>query len=81
MASITVELPDDLALQAKAAGLLGSEQLFNLFRDCLRSVSRSQLFSQLDKAHISSAPDLTTEQENLIQEAKAVARTSDKVQH
>ena len=81
MTSITVELPDDLAMQAKAAGLLGSEQLLNLFKDCLRSVSRSQLFAKLDTAHAASATNLTAEQEDLIQEAKTTARRSDKVQH
>lgn len=81
MTSITVELPDDLALQAKAAGLLGSEQLLNLFKDCLRSVSRTQLFAKLDTAHSASAANLTTEQEDLIQEAKIAARASGKAQH
>ena len=81
MASITVELPDDLALQAKAAGLLGSEQLLNLFKDCLRAVSRSQLFAQLDKAHLATTTDLTAENEALIEEAKAAARAAGKVQH
>lgn len=81
MTSITVELPDDLAKQAKAAGLLGSDQLLNLFKDCLRSVSRSQLFAKLDAAHSVSATNLTAAQEDLIQEAKTAARRSDKVQH
>lgn len=81
MTSITVELPDDLAMQAKAAGLLGSEQLLNLFKDCLRSVSRTQLFAKLDAAHTASATNLTTEQEDLIQEAKIAARASGKVKH
>jgi hypothetical protein len=81
MTSITVELPDDLAMQAKAAGLLGSEQLLSLFKDCLRSVSRSQLFVKLDTAHAASDADLSAEQENFIQEAKIAARASGKVQH
>ena len=81
MTSITVELPDDLAMQAKAAGLLGSEQLLSLFRDCLRSVSRAQLFTKLDTAHAASATDLTTAQEALIQEAKVAARNAGKTQH
>ena len=81
MTSITVELPDDLAMQAKAAGLLGSEQLLSLFKDCLRSMSRTQLFAKLDTAHTASAANLTTEQEDLIQEAKTAARALGKVQH
>ena len=81
MTSITVELPDDLAKQAKAAGLLGSEQLLNLFKDCLRSVSRAQLFAKLDNAHAASAANLTNEQEDLIQEAKTAARAEGKAQH
>jgi hypothetical protein len=81
MTSITVELPDDLAMQAKAAGLLGSDQLLNLFKECLRSVSCSRLFAKLDTVHASSDTNLTIEQEDLIQEAKTAARAYGKVKH
>lgn len=81
MTSITLELPDDLAMQARAAGLLDSEQLLALFKETLRSVSRAKLFAKLDTAHSSDIADITAEQEDLIQEAKTAARASDKVQH
>lgn len=84
MTSITLELPDDLAMQARAAGLLDSEQLLALFKETLRSVSRAKLFAKLDTAHssdIADIADITAEQEDLIQEAKTAARASGKVQH
>jgi hypothetical protein len=42
MTSITIELPVDIANQARAAGLLGSQQLMSIFRESLRAAARAK---------------------------------------
>ena len=75
MTSITIELPDDVANQARAAGLLGSQQLLSIFRESLRAAARSNLFALLDKAHTQADTPGPDEQDRLVSEAKLAART------
>lgn len=76
MTTITIDLPDDVARQAGAAGLLGSEQVLSIFKESLRSAARNMLFARLD-ASVQPTPALPqTEQDKLVQEAKMSARTA-----
>jgi hypothetical protein len=43
MTSITIELPDDIAQQAKQAGLLNNEHMLSLFREFLLLKSADHL--------------------------------------
>jgi hypothetical protein len=43
MTSITIDLPDDLAKQAKQAGLLNNEHMLSLFREFLLLKSTDHL--------------------------------------
>ena len=49
MAEVTVTLPDDLAQQARKAGLLRPEALAALLRDAMRERRIERLFSTMDK--------------------------------
>jgi hypothetical protein len=74
MTTITIDLPDDVAMQARAAGLLGTEQVLSIFKDSLRAAARNLLFNQHDAA-VQSTDDLSpSEQDALVQEAKLAAR-------
>jgi hypothetical protein len=74
MTSITIELPDDVASQARAAGLLGSQQVLAIFRESLRAAARSNLFALLDKAPAPADALPLDAQEQVVQEAKRAAR-------
>ena len=61
MTEVTVTLPDDLAKQARQAGLLRPEVLAALLRDAMRERRIERLFSTMDKlAHLK--PPLTEEE-------------------
>lgn len=49
MTEVTVTLPDDLAQQARQAGLLRPEALATLLRDAMRQGRTERLFSTMDK--------------------------------
>lgn len=49
MTEVTVTLPDDLAQQARKAGLLRPEALAALLRDAMREGRIERLFSTMDK--------------------------------
>ena len=49
MTEVTVTLPDDLAQQARQAGLLRPEVLATLLRDAMREQRIERLFSTMDK--------------------------------
>lgn len=49
MIEVTVSLPDDLAQQARQAGLLKPEALAALLRDAMREHRIERLFSTMDK--------------------------------
>jgi hypothetical protein len=49
MTEVTVTLPDDLAQQARQAGLLRPEALAALLRDAMRERRIERLFATMDK--------------------------------
>ncbi len=49
MTNITVSLPDDLAQQAQAAGLLRPETIVELLREAMRKRQVDQLFATMDR--------------------------------
>lgn len=49
MTDITVSLPDDLAQQAQAAGLLRPAALETLLREAMKRRDIDQLFASIDK--------------------------------
>jgi hypothetical protein len=61
MTEVTVTLPDDLAKQARQAGLLRPEALAALLRDAMRERRIERLFSTMDKL-AQLKPPLTEEE-------------------
>lgn len=61
MTEVTVTLPDDLAQQARQAGLLRPEALAALLRDAMRERRIERLFSTMDKL-AQLQPPLTEEE-------------------
>ncbi len=49
MTTVTVRLPDDLAQQAKAAGLLRDEAIETLLREAMKKRQVDRLFATMDK--------------------------------
>ncbi len=49
MTEVTLTLPDDLAQQARQAGLLRPEALAALLRDAMRQGRMERLFATMDK--------------------------------
>lgn len=78
MTTITIDLPDDVANQARAAGLLGTEQVLTIFKDSLRAAARNLLFTRLDALPQSTQELPQAEQDALVQEAKLAARKAKK---
>ncbi len=58
MTTVTVRLPDDLAQEAKAAGLLRDETIERLLREALRRRRFDELFTTMGKLS-SLKPQLT----------------------
>lgn len=61
MAEVTITLPDDLAKQARQAGLLRPEALAALLRDAMRERRIGRLFATMDKL-AELQPPLTEEE-------------------
>jgi hypothetical protein len=61
MTNITVSLPDDLAQQAQAAGLLRPAALETLLREAMKRRDIDQLFVSIDKLN-ALEPTLTEEE-------------------
>jgi hypothetical protein len=61
MTEVTVSLPDDIAQQARQAGLLRSETLAALLRDAMRQGRIERLFANMDKLS-KIEPSLTEEE-------------------
>jgi hypothetical protein len=61
MTNITVSLPDDLAQQAQAAGLLRPAALETLLREAMKRRDIEGLFSSIDKLN-ALEPALTEEE-------------------
>lgn len=61
MTEITVILPDDLAQQARQAGLLRPDALAGLLRDAMRAPRLERLFATMDRL-ATLEPPLTEEE-------------------
>lgn len=73
MTRITVSLPDDLAQQAQAAGLLDERGLATLLRRALREQSASQRLSQL-LARFDAQPEPAPSEQEIAEEIAAARR-------
>jgi hypothetical protein len=63
MTRVTVSLPDDLAQQAQAAGLLNEGAVTRLLRRALREVSASERLGQIvEKLDAQGEPPLSDEE-------------------
>jgi hypothetical protein len=62
MTEVTVKLPDELAAEAKAAGLLQDAALERVFREALRKKAVSELFDALDEIEAAKLPPMTEEE-------------------
>jgi hypothetical protein len=61
MTSVTVRIPDELAQEAKAAGLLRDEAIETLLREAMRQRQVNELFTTMGKL-ASLEPQLSEEQ-------------------
>lgn len=62
MTELTVKLPDELAKQIRAAGLLDEAALEKVFREALRRQAVGELFSALDEIEAAKLPPMTEEE-------------------
>ena len=70
MTTLTIELPDNLAQEAKEAGLLNPEALESLLRETLRRRAIDELFSAADQLAAANFPPMTMDE--IQQEVNAV---------
>ena len=75
MTEVTLTLPDDLAQQARQAGLLRPEALAALLRDAMRERRVERLFSTMDKLAQVTPPLTEAEIAAEIEAARAERRT------
>ena len=61
MTELTVKLPDELAKQIRAAGLLDEAALEKVFRDALRKQAVGELFAALDEIEAAKLPPMSEE--------------------
>ena len=59
MTEVTVKLPDELARQILAAGLLDEAALEKVFREALRKQAVGELFTALDEIEAARLPPMT----------------------
>ena len=59
MTELTVKLPDELARQVLAAGLLDEAALEKVFREALRKQAVGELFAALDEIEAAKLPPMT----------------------
>ena len=59
MTELTVKLPDELARQIRAAGLLDEAALEKLFREALRKQAAGEFFAALDEIGALRLPPMT----------------------
>lgn len=59
---LTLNIPDDLASKAQAAGLLNSEAIEKLLREQLRKQAGQELRAMLEKADASGMPPMSEEE-------------------
>lgn len=62
MTELTVKLPDELARQILAAGLLDEVALEKVFREALRKLAVGELFAALDEIEAAKLPPMTEAQ-------------------
>lgn len=62
MTEVTVKLPDELANEARAAGLLDAPALEKVFREALRRKAVGELFRALDEIEAARLPPMTEEE-------------------
>ena len=59
---LTLNLPDELANQAQAAGLLNSEAIEKLLREQLRKRAGEELRAMLNKVSVSDEPPMSEDE-------------------
>jgi hypothetical protein len=62
MTTLTIDLPDNLAEEAKRAGLLAPNVIEQLLRETLRQRAVNGLFSAADKLAAADFPPMTMEE-------------------
>jgi hypothetical protein len=70
MATIEIELPDELAQRAKSAGLLSDSAIQGLLEDAIRRQSGRMLLDVARGIHAANIPDMSDE--DVVAEVKAV---------
>lgn len=70
MTTLTIDLPDQLAIEAEAAGLLDPTAIEVMFRENLRRGAIEELFTAADKLAAADLPPMTMEE--IQQEVSAV---------
>ncbi len=62
MITLTIDLPDNLAEEAKQAGLLTPNAIENILRETLRRRAVNGLFSAADKLAAANLPSMTMDE-------------------
>ena len=62
MTTLTIELPDELAEEARARGLLAPAAIEAMIRDALRRRAAGDLFAAADKLAAAEFPPMTLEE-------------------
>lgn len=70
MTTLTIDLPDQLAKEAKEAGLLAPDVIEAILRENLRRRAIDELFSSADKLAVADFPPMTMDE--IQQEVNAV---------
>jgi hypothetical protein len=78
---LTVTLPENVAKEAQAIGLLQPEALERLFRDAIRRRQQEQLFSAADRLAAVDLPPLTETELNAEIEAARKERRADRARN
>lgn len=74
MTEVTLKLPDDLAQQARRAGLLQPEALEALLREAMRARRVDRLFETMSRLRAQTPPLTEAEVQAEIQAARAARR-------
>lgn len=69
MTTVQIELPDQLAEEARRAGLLTQEAIERLMRDAIRRQALVELKQAMDRMAAVEGPEMTPEE--IVQEIKA----------
>jgi hypothetical protein len=75
---VTINLPDDVAKRAQAAGLLTVESVQNLLEEAMRRAAGKRLLTMAEKLHTADiAPLSDDELDELIHEVRAERKATD----